>query len=299
MSSAEIPRFQLTARDTEVVQAIYTYRAMTTPQLDALFFTPDREWLDGGRVSSRCLHRLKLLFHAGYVRRVEQAQTLSDGRKPLVYFLDRGGAHYLANRTGCEITDLDWDRQGHIVGSLFLDHLLLSNDVRVAITLAAQRHAYGLHDWRDERELRRVHYDEAIVLKEDDGNERSVTLIPDGYFMLETDKSRYHQFLEIDRATATLQVGRPGKRDWGRKVAAYLAYFRSGAYQQRYQTQSLRIMTITTSEKRLAHLKKVTEEVGGKSRFWFTTADKITPANILTAPIWQVASRDDLHSFVW
>lgn len=299
MTGSELPRFQLTVRDGEVIQAVYDYRAMTTPQLDALFFSPEREQLDSGRVSSRCLHRLKVLFHAGFLRRVEQAQTLSDGRKPLVYFLDRRGAQYVAEAAGCELADLDWDRQGHEVGTLFLDHLLLSNTFRVAVTLAARRQSYQLHEWRDERALRRVHYNETIKLKDEDGSVRPVTLIPDGYFLLETDDSRYHQFIEIDRATSTLQVSRPGKRDWGRKVATYLEYFRSGLYQERYQTQSLRILTVTTSEKRLAHLKKVTEEAGGRSRFWFTTADKITPSRILTDRIWQKAGDDGFFSLVW
>src|SRR5688500_15716 len=78
----ELPGFQLRPRDIEIVQAVYTYRAMSTPQIDALFFSVQGNRASTSRVSSRCLHRLKLLFHAGYLRRVEQAQTMSDGRKP-------------------------------------------------------------------------------------------------------------------------------------------------------------------------------------------------------------------------
>ncbi len=298
VGSAELPHFQLTPRDIELLNALYTYRALSTPQIDALFF-------DGGersptaRSSSRCLHRLKLLFHAGYVRRVEQAQTLSEGRKPLVYFLDTRGAHYLAGVAECSVQALDWDRQGYAVGSLFLDHLLLSNDIQVAVTIAARHHGYTVTEWRDERTLRKVHKDEEIVIPGPDDKPQKVTLIPDGYFLLETDTARYHQFLEVDRGTATIQVGQAGKRDWARKVVTYLAYFRSGAYQKRYQTGSLRILTVTTSEKRLQLMKQVTEESGGQARFWFTTFDKISASTIITAPIWQVASREGLHRFVW
>lgn len=294
-----LPGFQLTERDIEILKAVYTYRALSTPQIDALFFERADQNAAPGRVSSRCLHRLKLLFHAGFLRRKEQAQTLSEGRKPLVYFLDRRGAQYLAELAGCSVRELDWDRQGHEVGALFLDHLLLTNEVLVSVIVAARAHGYTLTDWRDERELRRVHHNEQISIPGPDGKPQKVTLIPDGFFSLDTPTARYHQFLEIDRATSTLVVGQAGKRDWARKVATYLAYFRSGAYQERYQTQSMRILTVTTSPKRLRHLKEVTEEAGGKARFWFTTVDKITPATILTEPIWHVASRDGLHSFVW
>jgi hypothetical protein len=299
VGSDGIPDFQLTSRDVDVMQGIYTYRAMSTPQIDALFFAQDGESTRARRVSSRCLHRLKLLFHAGYLRRKEQAQTLSDGRKPLVYFLDRRGAQHLADLAGCQIRDLDWDRQGHEVGSLFLDHLLLSNDVRVAVTVSARRQQYKLLDWRDELMLRRVQQREHITIPGADGKPQTVSLVPDGYFVLETEEARYHQFIEVDRATSTIVVGQAGRRDWARKVAAYLAYFRSGAYQERYQTQSLRILTVTTSEKRLKHLKDVTEEAGGKSRFWFTTSDRVAATTVLTEPIWDVATREGKFRFVW
>lgn len=298
MKAVELPNFQLTPRDSEIVEAVYTYRALSTPQIDALFFSGQHTARQRRQPSSRCQHRLKLLFHAGFLRRKEQAQVLSDGRKPLVYFLDRHGAMYLAELAGCTVPELDWDRQEHEVGLQFLDHLLLSNDIRVAVTLAARTRGYTLMDWRDERTLRRDHHTEQIAIASE-GGKQQVRLVPDGFFSLETQSAKYHQFLEVDRATSTLHAGHTGKRDWARKVAAYLAYFRSGAYQQRYHVRSFRILTVTTSHKRLQHLKQVTEEAGGKARFWFTTADKITGASILTEPIWQVASRsDEPFSFV-
>jgi hypothetical protein len=238
-------------------------------------------------------------FTAGFLRRKEQAQTLSEGRKPLVYFLDRHGARYLADLAGCAVSELDWDRQGHEVGSLFLDHLLLTNDFLVSAICAARLQGFTMLDWRDERALRRAHHTEQIATTGSDGKPQQVTLVPDGFLSLDTPQARYHQFVEIDRGTSTLVVGSARKRDWARKVATYLAYFRSGAYQQRYQTQSLRIMTVTTSQKRLKHLKEVTEQAGGKARFWFTTVDKLAPSTILTEPIWQVASRSGLFNFVW
>jgi hypothetical protein len=57
--------------------------------------------------------------------------------------------------------------------------------------------------------------------------------------------------LEIDLRTVTGVASVWGKRDWARKVSAYLEYYRSGNYQERYKTQSLRILTVMTGEKRL------------------------------------------------
>jgi hypothetical protein len=294
-----VSEFQPTKRDGEILRAIYSYRALSTPQIDALFFAKgDRA--EGSRVSSRCLHRLKLLFHAGYVRRKEQAQTLSDGRKPLVYFLDWRGARHVADLDECDVKDLDWDRQGHEVGSLFLDHLLLSHDVRIAMRLAAPKHNCELVEWHDERTLRGTHKDEKVKITGKKGTgQYEVLLIPDGYFVLHTPDSFDHFFLEIDRGTEPLYATDLSKRAWWRKIAAYLVYYKSHAYFARYGTTGLRILTVTTSEQRLANLKQITEEAGGKSRFWFTTTDRITPAAILTEPIWYKATFDGKYTLLW
>jgi len=303
VSTDELPGFQLTPRDREILQSVCDYRAMSTPQIDALFFARAGERADTSRLSSRCLDRLRKLSLHGLLRRVEQAQTLSEGRKPLVYFLDRRGAEYLAARNGCTVDELDWDRQGYDVKSLFLDHLLVSNDFRVAMTLAARAHGYSLPEWRDERALRRVHQHEPVeIVRENKKGVKKryeVALIPDGYFILETERYKYHHFLEIDLGTSTLQTSDPSRRSWARKVAAYLEYYNSEAYQERYHTDSLRILTITTSETRLEHLKQVTEDADGKGRFWFTTIHNISTSTILTAPIWHKADFTGLFSLVW
>ena len=46
-------------------------------------------------------------------------------------------------------------------------------------------------------------------------------------------------------------------------------------------------------------MKAVTEKVGGKSRFWFTTFDRLHPAAVYTQPIWSVASKHEPHTLVW
>jgi hypothetical protein len=46
---------------------------------------------------------------------------------------------------------------------------------------------------------------------------------------------------------------------------------------------------VTTSERRLVNLKAITEQAGGRSRFWFTTASLASAGDILTGLIWQVA----------
>ena len=80
---------------------------------------------------------------------------------------------------------------------------------------------------------------------------------------------------------------------------AFIEYYRSGKYHARYHTKSMRILTVTTGQKRLENLLAITEEVGGKARFWFTTFERILHADILVDPIWNVAGADSLRSLTW
>jgi predicted transcriptional regulator len=79
-SKDTLPSFRLTERDIEIIQAVYAYRALTTDHIETLLFSPSTH--------SRCLFRLKNLYHHGFLLRTEQPQSLTEGRKPFVYWLD-------------------------------------------------------------------------------------------------------------------------------------------------------------------------------------------------------------------
>ncbi len=271
----------------EILKAVYAYRALTAPQIEALFFTHPN---DSRGVNARCKLRLRLLYHHGYLYRDEQPTKLSEGRKPLVYFLDRTGAEHLSTIEGQEV---DWDPQDNNVSYPFLDHLLATNDIRVAVTLSAKQHALDLPVWLDDKTLKSRQMKDTVILKGDKGGREKAAVVPDSYFRLETEEDLFNFFVECDLGTVTLDARETGKRDWARKVHAYLEYYRSGAYEKRYQTKDMRVLTITRSEKRMRNLKEVTETAGGKSRFWFTTFEAIRGADILTSPIWALATRDD------
>jgi hypothetical protein len=242
---------------------------------------------------------MQLLFHHGYLWRDEMPTRLGEGRRPLVYFLDTIGAELLAQMAGCEVDDLDWNRKGNDVGGQFLEHLLATNDVRIAITMATRTKDWRIGQWIDDRALKRPQMKDYVTLTGPQGGTRRAAVVPDGYFVLDTGQHLYHHFLEVDLCTVTGQASTWGRRDWARKVTAYLEYYRSGAYRERYGTQSLRVLTVTRGERRLENLKAITERAGGRARFWFTTFEHVNPATILTEPIWQVASREGPHTLTW
>lgn len=289
-----LPSMQLTARDLAILNGLYTCRALTTPQIQRWFFQAAPDTLRGATV--RCQARLKLLFHHGYVARDEQPVRLAEGRRPLVYFLDRRGADTLAGMLHVKRTELDWRPQDILAGAshLFLTHLLKTNDVRIALELAATAGGCALMRWLDERMLRRAQMKDLVVITDPHGRRRQIAVVPDSYFAVSQGETAYHQFLEIDLHTTTGLSQRDDHRDWARRVQAYVTYHQTGKYQARYHAENFRVLTVTTDHQRLAHLKTITEQAGGRARFWFTTLASISPETVLSTPIWQVAGRAGL-----
>ena len=116
-------------------------------------------------------------------------------------------------------------------------------------------------------------------------------MLPDGYFCLVVPQGKTRFFLEVDRGTEPHAKFKP-------QVAVYEAYTRSGQYQARYHAKSLRVLIVTTTPRRLTHLKTVTKSAGGDRKYWFTTIDRITPETVLTAPIWQQLESDTLYPLI-
>jgi len=208
-----------------------------------------------------------------------------------VYSLDQRGAALLRERDLWE-EEIIWKPEHNRVGSSFIEHLLRTNDVRVAMVVAAGKGGFTIKKWLDDGTLKRRQMKDYVTIATPGGRRRKVAVIPDGYFVLDLGEKRAHFFIEVDRATLA-------HRRWKTRVQAYLAYTSQGLYQKKYQTKSLRILTITTGERRLENLKTTTEAVGGQRMFWFTTFGQASPERILTQPIWQVAGQQGEQSLIY
>jgi hypothetical protein len=232
--------------------------------IQALFF--------GSRSTAQ--YRLSHLFQHGFLAR--HFLPVYAGWSPTLYTLDTRGVEVLRAEYGddCPLA------VGKLrIGREFLAHTLAVADVRIAVTLACQRLGYKLLIWRGEAAMK-TDYDR-VSIRPSNGTSQQVSLIPDSYFVVETPQGRAHCFLEVDRGTET-------RHRFATKILAYQAYVASGQYQRRYQTRSLRVLTVTTSPKRLAHLKATTEQVGGGRMFWFSELSALQPESVFTAAIWQI-----------
>jgi hypothetical protein len=261
---------RLTERDLKIIQAVYEYRMLTTQQLQTLFFPSLHQ----------AYNRLAALYHHGFLERQFLGVHADKMNTPILYLLDRRGADLLQAELGLDVT---WSSEAKQVTAQFLEHTIAINTVRVAIAKASELPSFALLTWKGENDLK-AEYD-YVSIRTPTGRMKSVSVIPDSYFVLETPKGTAHFFLELDRGTMTTQRFKT-------KIMAYQVYYQGGGYQRRFGTKSLRVLTVTTSEARAASLRRVTEEAEGKQRFWFTTLACVKPETVLTMPIWSIATKE-------
>lgn len=277
--TADPRRLYPTERDRQIITAVYTHRALSSEHLALLFW-------GSITANSRCRYRLRLLAQHGYLERAEQPVTLAEGRRPLVYFLDRGGVDVAAQVLSVAPHEIDWKPAYNNVKWLFLDHLLATNDIRVRLEHAAPTAGFRLVEWLDDKTLSALSMKDQVVVIDPAGRRETVSVGPDGYFALSGEGSTllHRAFIEADRGTVPLTR-------WGQKVKAYLAYFASPQFRDRYQaSKPLRVLTVTTTQERLVHMKQVTEEAGGQSWFWFATYEATRdPDQLLFHPVWHMA----------
>lgn len=280
----------LTDRDRRIITGVYQYRVLRRDQIQALFF-PGKSKTAVNRVLSR-------LFQHSFLKRHIPPIQYGQGFPQSLYLLEEKGANVVAEELGIDRAEVNWQPHHNQVSSMFLEHTLRSNDIRIAFVLAAEQAGHTLKRWIDESTLKGE--PDYVHITTPSGKRRKVAVIPDAYFTLTLDDRTASFFLEVDRATVS-------NRRWQRRIKAYMKYVLTGKYQERYQTAALRVLTSTTTDKRLQNLKATTQQaikeanLPGLARlFWFTTHEGIcqNPGTLFSRPLWQVAGISDLQPLI-
>lgn len=278
--------FQLMERDREVLRAVYRYRVLDRQQVQVLLFPT---------LQKTCT-RLQLLYQHGFVERLYRLSHLAHVRRGPVYRLGKRGAKLLADEHLTDLTHFDYwgrgdDRDGHQteVGPMYLEHLVLLADIRIALEQAATTSNCNVPLWRDEWDIRRAKLGDPIRI-EGTQNAKPVTihLIPDGYFSLTTPTGQTgHFFIEADRGTESIM------EKWRRKILSYKTLFSSGMFHERYgvgeRTTAFRVLVVTPSQARATHIKAAAERYGdaGLARLFLAACIPDVVGNPLIAPIWH------------
>lgn len=270
------PPMRLTERDKRIIENVYLYRFLTRDQIRLLNF-------ENASITA-CQRRLSLLYHNQYLSAIQKPIPSGYGSSKRVYCLSKRGIEAIAfMHDGLDPRKIKWSRKQNKVEMYFLEHTLAINDVRVAFTVSARRLDFTL-EWIPESELK------ALKEKVDDPDNpgKSLAVTPDSYIILEGESKRAFFFLEADRATES-------SRRWKDKIRGYIEYVRSGKYQERYKTDVLRVLTVTTTKERLENLFSATKNIYGANFFWFTDRKKLKGNNIIKDPIWQRTDKKGIY----
>lgn len=259
-------------RDRDVLESLYRFRVLSQKQIQLLHpFSRDT-----------AQYRLEKLYDNRFVDRKFLTVSIGAGKSPTLYVLDRKGAEEIG---------VKWYYSDKDTTEGFLRHSYAINQVLVSVHLACKTHEFQFGyrtDWVSENEVK-ADYDR-VAVKLPSGKRENLPVQPDSIFSFVAYGQRHRFFLELDRGTMESD-------NWKKKILAYVAYHESGAYEKRYNAKGLRVLSvIRTKHKggvRERNLKQWTEDVGGKSRFWFTTLQQITPESLFDDLIWQVATRSE------
>jgi hypothetical protein len=292
MASKGTDNGRMTPRDYAILRDIGRCGALTAEQIGVHHFG----WAvvrKGSRsnpdatpqlaIFANCQRRMKFLHERRYVKRVERFQLLRDGKQPFLYTLTLRGAQVLATHHDCEVNALEWRQTDPRLRPNYIEHLILTNDVRLGIERAALHSPHvELLVWQDELTVAELHRNDQLPLQMEDGSYQYVKFMPDAYFALKTsDGTVLHHLVEIDRATEVVVSSNESYRTWQRKMRTCEAYFASEVYRGRYNTTRGKLLTVTTSKTRLDRLFDATEQVVKQKRYWFTTHRRVTEPRIV------------------
>lgn len=288
------PRFRLQERDVAMVDAVHRHRVLSTAQIAALFF-PSLSVT----VSTACRARLRHLTIAGFLAREEELQARSEGRRPFLYMLTSAGRDLLMSELGYAPEQLDWKPSYRDVKWPFLRHQLDINDAYVAFELCARHIGWRIERWVDDRMLKKQQTERVTIRVGE--KTQDVVVVPDAYFVLAYGETRLHFFLELDRATMSVTAASQRTRSWQHRIQAYQAFFRSRLATVHYQTDKIRVVTVTTGGGRrgLNLIQATLEVLGGRDgRYWFTGMEALQSGCALVEPIWHVVGHEGRHALL-
>lgn len=248
----------LQQRDRQLLSELATMR-ITDRELTKL--------VAGFRSTTRANTRLLKLTRAGFLNRFFVG-TISAGLKAVYTLSPKAGA-----LIGIEYRRISRSHGRTLVGDLFVDHQMRVNDVYTTV-----KH---LPLPAGARFIRWCAFHEPIS--------RTSRLVPDGYFEIQTAAGVRPMFLEVD-------LGHQAMRVWEQKARAYLQLAVSGNFPRLFRQPQFRVIVITTSPRRLAHVRAVIAKQTDKV-FWLSDFESINRAGFWSA-VWLRPTSDQPVSLI-
>lgn len=213
----------------------------------------------GFRSTRRANDRLLLLTRAGFLKR-----AFLGSREAVYWRADRPQNGRKANLEGGTVEP----------AALFLRHRLEINRLRLLVEYSGlPSRDWWFGSWRS--------FDKPISA--------TMPLIPDGYFELSSRAGSRAIFVEVDLGTEAVPI-------LARKARLYLQLATSGEFQQLFNRTQFRVLLITTSLRRLEHIRAAIANVTDKI-FWLGTLDLVAPDRFWTNS-WHRPTGDQLQTIL-
>lgn len=268
--SLEIPAFQLTDRDREILKHVHQHRFLRSDHLAVLTTGSPQQML----------RRLQRLYHHGYLERPRcQIDYFQNGSRRMAYGLGNKGAAWLKREQSLHYHQLEWKRKNHI-GRLFLEHALLVSDIMVAVEVACRNQPSVRLLLPEENQLRPFRWTVNIGTK--------CGVVPDRVFALEFNGKRCWYCLEADRATMPITRGDLSQTSVYRKLLTYETTWTQNLHRTRFGWQRFRVLTVTTNPERVQGMIAACQRLKhGRGLFLFTDAKSLQTQPDLFSLQWQ------------
>ena len=193
-------------------------------------------------------------------------------------------------------THISWGEKNRASGRMFLEHSLFVSDTMAAIELACRARGIRLIASKNLLPAEQSSFEWKVATKK-----HMLGIVPDETFALEfTDANggtkRSYFFLEADRGTMPVARQNLTQTSMRRKFVAYAATWRQGLHTSVLGLPHFRVLTITSSPKRLKSLiEECSQLESGQGLFLF--ADKsILAGDILSG--WRTARNESSVSLL-
>jgi hypothetical protein len=292
-----LPDFRITPRVLSLLSYIAKHR---------LISSDDLALLDGGS-RQNVKRELRTLWANRFILRpAMQLNAMAiTGPQPLVYGISNRGARLLCDN-GHLIADIDWSENCRRAGVTFIDHAVARSRFMAALDVAMRsRPDMTLLEEpaivaRAPEKIQRARYPLkwTALVPDGRGGEMAASLISDDAFALEFDDGTASYFLvEIDRGQMPVRRSLhsrdetvAGKRRlrtyYMHKLATYYHGWRQQRHVEQLGVEQLRVLTVTTSEKRIATMLDAQREVTngkGSDLFLFIVEEQLRSRNPLDA----------------
>jgi len=246
----------LTAKDKEILLALYYHRCLTSNQLAEMFYLYRK---DGKKNLMRSAQesirrRLRKLFDWKVIERFFPPAPENEGSMPQHVVLDTLGANIVAGLLGTTIKKLDWRYEMTETKLPYLDHMVEVNDFYIYLLRAARENGHKVKNFRVENHNRH----EFKI-----NNYKKVILQPDAYgqYWIDDDTG-FHFFLEWDRGTMTPQ-------QFSGKYNRYYNFLISDECKRIYGNMPPVVLTVTPDAERAYELYRTIYAVNTEINWLF------------------------------